>query len=153
MEERADGTWEKIQKMWLTRFRRNTPSTFDSIARAGTSLVIQWLRLCLPMQGAGSIPCWETKIPHAVRYGQIFFLIARPTFMNTKEASARAISRNVTALLGAKMWWVANPGRNNYILIMLSDPFFVFVFVFLMWWRHPCIIFLCVILTLCVLSH
>ena len=57
------------------------------------------------------------------------FLIARPTFMNTKEASARAISRNVTALLGAKMWWVANPGRNNYILIILSGPFFVFVVV------------------------
>ena len=43
------------------------------------------------MQGAGSVPHWETKIPHAVRYDQIFFfLIARPTFMNTKEASARA---------------------------------------------------------------
>ena len=32
----------------------------------GTSLVIQWLRLCLPMQGgAGSILGWGAKIPHA----------------------------------------------------------------------------------------
>ena len=32
----------------------------------GTSLVVQWLRLRLPMQGgAGSIPGWGAKIPQA----------------------------------------------------------------------------------------
>ena len=34
----------------------------------GTSLVVQWLRIHLPMQGAwGLIPGWGTKIPHAAR--------------------------------------------------------------------------------------
>ena len=30
----------------------------------GTSLVVQWLRICLPMQGHGFDP-WAGKIPHA----------------------------------------------------------------------------------------
>ena len=34
----------------------------------GTSLTVQWLRLCVSNAGAvGSIPGWGTKIPHAVR--------------------------------------------------------------------------------------
>ena len=37
----------------------------------GTSLVIQWLRLCTPKaQDMGSITGQGTKIPHAARYGQ-----------------------------------------------------------------------------------
>ena len=33
-----------------------------------TVLVVQWLRLHLPMKGgAGSIPGWGAKIPHALR--------------------------------------------------------------------------------------
>ena len=36
----------------------------------GTSLVVQWLRLCASTEGvAGSIPGQGTKIPHATRYG------------------------------------------------------------------------------------
>ena len=31
---------------------------------AGASLVAQWLRICLPMQGTGFKP-WSGKIPHA----------------------------------------------------------------------------------------
>ena len=32
----------------------------------GTFLVVQWLRICLAMQGdLGLIPGWGTKIPHA----------------------------------------------------------------------------------------
>ena len=32
----------------------------------GTSLVVQWLKICLVIQGdMGSIPGWGTKIPHA----------------------------------------------------------------------------------------
>ena len=30
----------------------------------GASLVVQWLRICLPMQGHGFEP-WSGKIPHA----------------------------------------------------------------------------------------
>ena len=34
----------------------------------GISLMVQWLRLCTSTAGGtGSIPSWETKIPHAVR--------------------------------------------------------------------------------------
>ena len=35
------------------------------------SVVVQWLRLCASHAGgAGSIPGWGTKIPHAVHFGQ-----------------------------------------------------------------------------------
>ena len=35
---------------------------------AGTSLVVQWLRLCASTaRGASSIPGWGTKIPHAAQ--------------------------------------------------------------------------------------
>ena len=33
--------------------------------KTGTSLAVQWLRLCLPMRGTGSIPDRGAKIPHA----------------------------------------------------------------------------------------
>ena len=39
-----------------------------------TSLAVQWVRLPLPIQGAGSIPGWGTKITHATQCGQkIYF--------------------------------------------------------------------------------
>ena len=39
--------------------------------RNGDSLVVQWLRLCTsPAGSVGSIPGWETKIPHAECCGQ-----------------------------------------------------------------------------------
>ena len=39
--------------------------------RMGTSLVVQWLRLCtFPVGGTGSITGWGTKIPHARWWGQ-----------------------------------------------------------------------------------
>ena len=37
----------------------------------GTSLVVQWLRLCTYNAGCtGSVPDWGTKIPHASGHGQ-----------------------------------------------------------------------------------
>ena len=37
----------------------------------GTSLVVQWLRLCAPNAGGtGSIPGQGTEIPHAAECGQ-----------------------------------------------------------------------------------
>ena len=37
----------------------------------GTSLVVQWLRLCASTaRGMGSIPGWGTKILHALQCGQ-----------------------------------------------------------------------------------
>ena len=37
----------------------------------GTSLVVQWVRLCTPNAGGrGLIPGWGTKIPHAAWSGQ-----------------------------------------------------------------------------------
>ena len=42
-----------------------------SEGRAGTSLAVQWLRLCASTAGStGLIPGWGTKIPHAARCGQ-----------------------------------------------------------------------------------
>ena len=37
----------------------------------GTSLVVQWLRICASTAGGmGSIPGWGTKIPHAAQSSQ-----------------------------------------------------------------------------------
>ena len=39
------------------------------VSRLGTSLAVQWLRLCTSSAaGAGSIPGWGTKIPHAAAW-------------------------------------------------------------------------------------
>ena len=38
---------------------------------SGTSLTLQWLRLCASTAaGMSSIPGWETKIPHDVQHNQ-----------------------------------------------------------------------------------
>ena len=40
-------------------------------SRLGTSLSIQWLRLCAPTgAGMGSVPWWGTKVPHAMWHHQ-----------------------------------------------------------------------------------
>ena len=46
----------------------------------GTSLVVQWLRLCLPMQGRRFNPGWGTKIPHAA--GQLSLCTLEPVSHN-----------------------------------------------------------------------
>ena len=44
---------------------------FQQFKNGGTSLAVQWLRLCASTAGGvGSIPGWGTKIPHAVCHGQ-----------------------------------------------------------------------------------
>ena len=48
-----------------------TPRQHYIKSAQGTFLVIQWLRVCATnAQDVGSIPGWETKIPHAVQCGQ-----------------------------------------------------------------------------------
>ena len=48
----------------------NMKLQIKNIAQEGTSLAVQWLRLCGSNAGAmGSIPGWGTKIPHAVQHG------------------------------------------------------------------------------------
>ena len=45
--------------------------------KTGTSLVVQWFRLCTPNAGGvGLIPGWRTKTPHAAWWGKkkVFFL-------------------------------------------------------------------------------
>ena len=54
---------DKLQCIWekLTQHCKSKQN-----CSVGTSLAVQWLRLCLPMQwGMSSIPDWEVKIPHA----------------------------------------------------------------------------------------
>ena len=41
---------------------------FKRAESSGTPLVVQWLRLCA--SSAGSIPCWGSKIPHVIQWGQ-----------------------------------------------------------------------------------
>ena len=42
--------------------------SFKRAESSGTPLVVQWLRLCA--SSAGSIPCWGSKIPHGIQWGQ-----------------------------------------------------------------------------------
>ena len=50
--------------------KAGTPSPFQRY-HCGTSLVVQWFRLCTSTAGgAGSIPGPGTKIPHALQCGQ-----------------------------------------------------------------------------------
>ena len=41
---------------------KTTPKNYSSV---GTSLVVEAMKLCLPMQAKS--PVWDTKIPHASR--------------------------------------------------------------------------------------
>ena len=62
MEEEIIEKNEK-QKLQFT----NARDTGYKMQKGGMSLVIQWLRFHVPSsEGTGSIPGWETKIPHAV---------------------------------------------------------------------------------------
>ena len=57
------------------------------------SLVVQGLRIHLPMQGAGSIPGQGTKIPHAV--GQLSLSTAmREAYVVQVEKSPRAVMKS-----------------------------------------------------------
>ena len=51
----------------------STGRTWGCLKRggAGTSLAVQWLRICTSTAGSrGSIPGWGTRIPHAMCRGQ-----------------------------------------------------------------------------------
>ena len=60
------------RKQWKRKKNRNFSLQMPEMAgykmqKGGMSLVIQWLRFHVPSsEGTGSIPGWETKIPHAV---------------------------------------------------------------------------------------
>ena len=44
---------------------------FNKTNKTGTSLAVQWLRLCTPNAGGpGSIPRWGTKVLHATECSQ-----------------------------------------------------------------------------------
>ena len=55
---------------------------------SGTSLVVQWLRLCaFTAKGLGLIPCQGSKIPQATWCGQknpSFSLMVKPFFFRIK---------------------------------------------------------------------
>ena len=57
----------KYQNNWIIRPNlKQKGIKLCKMEEMGTSLVGQWLRIHLPMQGdMGSIPGWRTKIPHA----------------------------------------------------------------------------------------
>ena len=53
------------------KLRKKTPSTQHTEIYMGTSLAVQWLRLCtFNARGLGLIPGVETKIPHTARCDQ-----------------------------------------------------------------------------------
>ena len=61
--------WHKNIDLKVRASRRQILDTDTVVFKkktAGTSLAFQWLRLCASTTEAeGSIPGWETKIPHA----------------------------------------------------------------------------------------
>ena len=79
-----------------------------SQAEAGTSLVVQWLGLCVSTAGGtGSIPGRGTKIPHALRHGpkkkkkkkSVLHLEASWTNANTLRALSATLSTTQSVLL------------------------------------------------------
>ena len=57
---------------------------------SGTSLVLQWLRICLPVwEGTGSIPGWGTKIPHARGYYTPVLQLGKHTHSNEDPAQTK----------------------------------------------------------------
>ena len=56
-----------LQSLFMGPAKTNLPQNEP----LGTSLVVQWLRLCASTSwGTGLIPGWGTKIPHAERCSQ-----------------------------------------------------------------------------------
>ena len=52
---------------FVAKEKRCSSTNSDLDASIGTSLAVQWLRLCTSTAGgSGSIPGWGTRIPHAV---------------------------------------------------------------------------------------
>ena len=61
--------WTRLKFSQLESHRHTFSKLLDTVQvlnlSKGASLVAQWLRICLPMQGHGFEP-WSGKIPHAV---------------------------------------------------------------------------------------
>ena len=58
----------KVQLNSVINIRSDCSASHTAVH--GTSLVVQWLRLCTPNAGdTGSSPDWGTKIPHPTWYG------------------------------------------------------------------------------------
>ena len=63
---------ENNVRLWVGPANNDIPNWHDKISflkklKAGTSLVVQWLRLCTSTErGMGSIPSQGTKFPHVV---------------------------------------------------------------------------------------
>ena len=86
----------------------------------GTSLVVQWLRLhASTAGGAGSIPGWGTKIPHALWYGK-----------KKKKVTVIIEKVNENIYMRVKKIYMYNSNFNFWgIWLMFSDNKFYF--------RHP----------------
>ena len=58
------------------------------IKNSGTSLVAQWLRICLPMQGGHGFDPWSRKIPHAAEQLSLCATTTEPACHNYRSAHA-----------------------------------------------------------------
>ena len=64
--------------------------------QAGTSQVVQWLKLCAANAGdVGSIPSWGTKIPHAMSHSLKIKNKSTKQVVNDKQISC--LGRNTEA--------------------------------------------------------
>ena len=70
------GTRDQIANIrWIIEkareFQKNMYFCFIDYAKAGNSLVVQWLELqTFTAEGVGSVPDWGTKIPQAMQCSQ-----------------------------------------------------------------------------------
>ena len=72
----TSATWEAQHFGEFCQFQGSLVLPSRSRKCGGTSLAVQWLRLCALNQsrrGMGLIPGWETKILHATGHSQNFF--------------------------------------------------------------------------------
>ena len=68
-----------LQQWWLSSSVKIVLFFFKNHDKIGTSLAVQWLRLCASTAGGtGSIPGRGTKIPHATWHGQKIKKILKP---------------------------------------------------------------------------
>ena len=78
---RVAHTCEYAKEYWIIHFKLvngiecelhlNKAVISDKTDMRGTSLAVQWLRLCISTAGStGLIPDWGARIPHATKHDQ-----------------------------------------------------------------------------------
>ena len=89
----------RVVHSWTENFTCSKWPSNQSVVKHGTSLRVQWLRICLPMQKTGSIPGPQTEVPHAA--GQL--LSPYSSTLKLQLRSPHALTTEACALQQEKL--------------------------------------------------